>query len=43
MGEEWDGGDVARFAGGGHKLNLLKEALAKYADREDLILLYTDR
>lgn len=42
MGEEWDGGDVARFAGGGHKLNLLKEALAKYADREDLILLYTD-
>lgn len=30
MNEEWKGGDVLRLPGGGHKVNLLKEAMEKY-------------
>jgi len=43
MGETWDGGDVARFAGGGHKVNLLKEGLKEFAGRDDVVLMFTDR
>lgn len=43
LGQEWKGGDVLRFAGGGHKVNLLKEAVEKYKDRENLLLMFTDR
>ncbi|XP_046571507.1 multifunctional procollagen lysine hydroxylase and glycosyltransferase LH3-like [Haliotis rubra] len=42
MGEEWDGGDVANYAGGGHKINLLAEGLKKYQDRDDLLLMFVD-
>jgi hypothetical protein len=43
MGQEWRGGDIAKYSGGGHKVNILKENLAKYAGREDLIIAFTDR
>ena len=42
MGQEWRGGDIAKYSGGGHKVNILKENLAKYAGREDLIIAFTD-
>ena len=43
MGEEWKGGDILRFPGGGHKVNILKEALEKYKDDDDLLIMFTDR
>ena len=39
---KWDGGYVALQAGGGHKINLLKEGLKESRDREDLFM-FTDR
>ena len=43
MGEEWRGGDVARFAGGGQKVKLLKTAMEKYKDRDDVLVMFVDR
>lgn len=43
IGLDWRGGDVANYAGGGHKVNILKKELEKYKDQEDLILMFTDR
>jgi hypothetical protein len=43
MGEEWRGGDVARFAGGGHKINMLVRDLAPYKDDKELVIMFTDR
>lgn len=43
MGQKWRGGDIARYSGGGHKVNILKENLAKYAGREDIVIAFTDR
>lgn len=43
MGEKWQGGDNIRLeAGGGWKVNLLKQALEKYKDDEEKIILFTD-
>ncbi|KAK7471384.1 hypothetical protein BaRGS_00035990, partial [Batillaria attramentaria] len=42
MGEEWRGGDVKNYAGGGHKVNLLKKELAKYKDDKNLLIMFTD-
>lgn len=42
MGEEWRGGDVARFAGGGHKINMLVRDLAPYKDDKELVIMFTD-
>ncbi|OXB77322.1 UNVERIFIED_CONTAM: hypothetical protein H355_002314 [Colinus virginianus] len=42
LDEEWKGGDDKRPAGGGQKVRLLKSALKQYADKEDLIILFTD-
>ena len=43
MGEKWTGGDdMANSPGGGFKVNLLKEDLDQYKDRDDLILMFTD-
>ncbi len=43
MGEEWRGGDVTRYAGGGQKVLLLREELEKYKNDDDKILLFSDR
>ena len=43
LGEEWEGGDLAKFAGGGQKINILGEGLKEYKDRDDLIIMFTDR
>ena len=42
MGQEWKGGDMANGVGGAHKINLMKESLAPYKNRDDLIILFTD-
>lgn len=42
-GAEWEGGDVRRFPGGGQKILLLKKALEPLKDRENLLVLFTDR
>lgn len=43
IGEVWKGGDVQRFAGGGHKINILKKNLSPYKKDENRIILFTDR
>uniref|UniRef100_A0A8C4MEJ8 Procollagen-lysine,2-oxoglutarate 5-dioxygenase 1 n=1 Tax=Equus asinus asinus TaxID=83772 RepID=A0A8C4MEJ8_EQUAS len=42
LGEDWDG-DKETSAGGGLKVRLLKKALEKHADKENLVILFTDR
>lgn len=42
MGEDWRGGDVKRFAGGGHKVNLLKAELEKHKEDKNKIIMFTD-
>ncbi|XP_072047684.1 procollagen-lysine,2-oxoglutarate 5-dioxygenase 1-like [Amphiura filiformis] len=42
MNQEWRGGDVVRYPGGGYKLNLLKVGLEKYKDEEDTIIMFSD-
>lgn len=42
LGEKWRGGDVARTVGGGQKVRWLKKEMEKYADREDMIIMFVD-
>ncbi|GFS82794.1 procollagen-lysine,2-oxoglutarate 5-dioxygenase 2 [Trichonephila clavipes] len=42
MDEEWKGGDVRLYSGGGQKVNILKEAMKKYWEKEDLIIMFVD-
>ncbi|CAL1268445.1 unnamed protein product [Larinioides sclopetarius] len=42
MNEEWRGGDVRLYSGGGHKVNILKEAMKKYWEKDDLIIMFVD-
>ena len=37
------GGDVKKYSGGGHKVNILVRELYKYRNDENKILLFTDR
>lgn len=43
LGLQWEGGNVIDSVGGGHKVNLLKEALKRYKDDSKLLILFTDR
>lgn len=43
MGKPWTGGDVKRYAGGGQKVNLLRDALKQFKDDSEKIVLFTDR
>ncbi|XP_067851129.1 procollagen-lysine,2-oxoglutarate 5-dioxygenase 2 isoform X2 [Heptranchias perlo] len=40
--EEWRGGNVPHSIGGGQKVRLLKEEMQNHADRDDLVVLFTD-
>ena len=42
LGIDWEGGDVARFSGGGHKLNILKEKLSEWKDEPETVVMFTD-
>uniref|UniRef100_A0A4W3H928 procollagen-lysine 5-dioxygenase n=2 Tax=Callorhinchus milii TaxID=7868 RepID=A0A4W3H928_CALMI len=41
-GEEWRGGLAFNSIGGGQKVRLLKEEMRKHADRQDLVVLFTE-
>ena len=43
LDQEWLGGDMANGPGGGHKINILRKALQKYKDDQNLIVMFTDR
>lgn len=43
LGQEWRGGDVARTVGGGQKVRWLKKEMEKYADEEDMVIMFVDR
>ena len=43
MGEEWRGGDVKRYPGGGHKINILKKETELHKNESDLLLMFVDR
>ncbi|KFM79073.1 Procollagen-lysine,2-oxoglutarate 5-dioxygenase 3, partial [Stegodyphus mimosarum] len=42
MNEEWKGGDVRLYSGGGHKVNFLKQAMEKYYEQKDLVVMFVD-
>lgn len=42
LGQEWLGGNIKYNPGGGHKVNLLKDALLKYKDIENQVIMFTD-
>ncbi|XP_069845338.1 multifunctional procollagen lysine hydroxylase and glycosyltransferase LH3 isoform X2 [Dipodomys merriami] len=42
LGQEWRGGDVARTVGGGQKVRWLKKEMEKYAEREDMVIMFVD-
>lgn len=42
LGQEWKGGDMKNAAGGGQKINILRENLAKYKDDKTTIILFSD-
>ena len=43
MGEEWRGGDVKRYPGGGHKINILEKETELHRNESDLLLMFVDR
>lgn len=43
LGHQWEGGNVIDSVGGGHKVNLLKDALKHYKEDNNLVVLFTDR
>lgn len=42
LGKDWSG-EKGSSAGGGLKVRLLKKALEKHADKENLVILFIDR
>lgn len=38
MNQKWEGGNVKLYAGGGHKVNLLKTELEKYKDSDKIVM-----
>ena len=43
MGEEWRGGDVKNYPGGGHKINILKKETELHKNESNLVLMFVDR
>lgn len=43
MGEEWRGGDIVQYPGGGHKINLLLPVVEKWKDEETTVVMFVDR
>ena len=43
MGNEWTGGDIANYPGGGQKINLLKPVVKKWKGDKNTLLMFTDR
>ena len=43
MHEEWKGGDMERYPGGGHKLNLLRREIEWLKNETNLVVMFSDR
>ena len=43
MDQDWRGGDIARYPGGGQKINILKNETVKYKDDKNLLVMFVDR
>ena len=43
MHVEWMGGDVVRFPGGGHKVNMLRPVIEQWKGEEGLVVMFVDR
>ena len=43
MGVEWQGGDVIKFPGGGHKVNLLRPIVEKWKNEANTVVMFVDR
>ena len=43
MHEEWKGGNMELYPGGGHKLNLLRKEIELVKNETDLVVMFTDR
>ena len=43
MGQDWKGGDVVRYPGGGHKINLLKPVVEQWKDEKNTVVMFVDR
>lgn len=43
MHEEWQGGNMELYPGGGHKLNLLRKEIEGLKNETDLVVIFTDR
>ena len=43
MGQDWKGGDVIRYPGGGQKVNLLKPVVEKWKDEKNTVVMFVDR
>ena len=39
----WKGGDVVRFPGGGHKINMLRPVIEQWREEEDMVIMFVDR
>lgn len=42
FGKEWLGGDINHYAGGGWKVNLLRQELQAYRNDKERIIIFTD-
>ena len=42
LGQAWRGGNMKSDAGGGQKINILRENLAPYKDEKDKLILFSD-
>ena len=43
MGQDWKGGDVLKYPGGGHKINLLRPVVEQWKDQNNTVLIFVDR
>ena len=43
MGEQWRGGDVVRYPGGGQKVNLLRPVLEQWKNQHSTVVMFVDR
>ena len=43
MNQKWQGGDMARGPGGGHKINILKDGIKPFKDEKNTVIMFSDR
>lgn len=43
MGQNWKGGDVLQYPGGGHKINLLRPVVERWKSEKNTVVMFVDR